>query len=268
MGAGRPKENSVEIKNSFSVRVPVHQTWEFLTDLKRVAPCMPGAQLTDVVGDDYHGSVAVRVGPFSMSYQGVARFLELDHEHYRAVVRAEGREAKGQGSATATIVMVLEPDGGCTVAQISSTIEITGKAAQFGRSMLADVSGRLLQQFAERLEADLLLSGGGAVAVGRQPLPVTGTSPTSPVGAPSPVGTASRPASALPAATESIDALGLAARITGERLPEILAVVGFGLAAAGMLRAIRPGGRMLAGSALAFAASTALRARPSDRAVR
>jgi uncharacterized protein len=257
----------VELKNSFSVSVPVEEAWDVLTDLKRVAPCMPGAQLTGVTGDEYHGSVSVRVGPFAMAYAGTARFLELDQDRYTAVLRAEGREEKGQGTAAATITTVLHPDGAATMADITSNIEISGKAAQFGRSMLADVSGRLLQQFAERLEADIRLSDGHTAA---SAVAGTGTANAVTAGRTASVHDrpdreirSERPPSSqvtVPAAAP-IDALGLSAQITAERLPDLLAGLGVALGVAGLIREIRPpGSRLLAGATLALSASVALRA--------
>jgi uncharacterized protein len=285
----------VELKHSFTVSAPVEEAWDVLTDLKRVAAAMPGAELTDVTGDEYHGRVNVRVGPFAMAYAGTARFVELDRDRHTAVVRAEGKEEKGQGAAAATIVTVLRPDGGGTVADITSTIDVSGRAAQFGRSMLADVSGRLLQQFAERLEADIRLSDASAATTAPvQTAAVTETA--GPAAAPTAAApTAAAPTTAGPTAggattdgltrreAESsasgpargrapvsagapIDALGLTAQITADRLPDLLTGLGLALAAAGLVREIRPGHRLLASATLALAAGVALRAAAARRA--
>jgi uncharacterized protein len=265
----------VELKHSFAVSAPVEEAWDVLTDLKRVAACMPGAELTDVTGDEYHGRVHVRVGPFAMAYAGTARFTELDRERHTAVVRAEGKEEKGQGAAAATIVTVLRPDGGGTIADITSTIDVSGRAAQFGRSMLADVSGRLLQQFAERLEADMRLSDASAATTApAQDTTSIGTADT----AAAPTGddrarremasSASGPALGRASANAGapIDALGLTAQITADRLPDLLTGLGLALGAAGLVREVRPGHRLLAGATLALAAGVALRAAAARRA--
>lgn len=274
----------MELKHSFAVSAPVEEAWDVLTDLKRVAACMPGAELTDVTGDDYHGRVHVRVGPFAMAYAGTARFVELDRERHVAVVRAEGKEEKGQGAAAATIVTVLRADDGGTVADITSSIDVSGRAAQFGRSMLADVSGRLLQQFAERLEADIRLSDASSTttvraesaASTRSAAPADGAV-AAPVAAPAadgrtrPAGESSTSGTAFGGASVSagapIDALGLTAQITADRLPDLLAGLGLALGAAGIIREVRPGNRLLAAATLALAASVALRAASERRAV-
>ncbi|MDA8071304.1 MAG: SRPBCC family protein [Actinomycetota bacterium] len=158
----------MELRNDFHVSVPVEQAWDVLTDLPRIAPCMPGAQLQSVEGEEYHGVVKVKVGPITAQYKGVARFVERDQEARRAVMRAEGRDTRGQGTASATVTAVLAPDDDGTAVSIVTDLAITGKVAQFGRGVLADVSGRLLDQFAQRLEADVL-SGGDAATPGALP---------------------------------------------------------------------------------------------------
>ncbi len=149
----------MELVNEFRVSVPLDRAWEALTDLERVAPCMPGAQLQKVEGDDYHGTVKVKVGPITTQYKGVAHFTERDDVAHRAVLRAEGRETRGQGNATATVSATLVDDGEATSVSIVTDLQITGRVAQFGRGVLSDVSTKLLGQFVSRLEADLLSGG-------------------------------------------------------------------------------------------------------------
>jgi carbon monoxide dehydrogenase subunit G len=146
----------VELTNDFRVDVPIEQAWAVLTDVERIAPCMPGAQLTGVEGEDYLGTVKVKVGPITAQYKGKAVFQEKDEAAHRAVIKAEGRETRGQGNANAVITAVLREDGGGTAVTVSTDLTITGKAAQFGRGVLADVSSKLLQQFVKCLEADVL----------------------------------------------------------------------------------------------------------------
>jgi uncharacterized protein len=155
----------VDLTNEFRVGVPVERAWEVLTDVERIAPCMPGAQLQEIEGDEYRGIVKVKVGPITAQYKGAARFVEQDEAGHRAVLRAEGRETRGQGNANATITAQLEPDGDGTKISVITDLTITGRVAQFGRGVLADVSTKLLGQFADCLETKLLAgddSGGAA----------------------------------------------------------------------------------------------------------
>ncbi len=145
----------MELTNEFRVGVPVDRAWEVLTDLERIAPCMPGAQLQEVEGDEHRGVVKVKVGPITAQYKGAATFVERDAPR-RAVLRAEGRETRGQGGASATITATLEPDGNGTKVVVATDLTVTGKVAQFGRGVLVDVSARLLDQFVECLESTVL----------------------------------------------------------------------------------------------------------------
>lgn len=145
----------MEFTNEFRVGVPVEQAWAVLTSVERIAPCMPGAELTGVEGDDYTGTVKIKVGPMTVQYKGVASFETLDPSAHQAVLRARGRETRGQGNADARIVAQLTPDGDTTRVTVATDLTITGKVAQFGRGMIADVSDKLLQRFATNLEAEL-----------------------------------------------------------------------------------------------------------------
>jgi carbon monoxide dehydrogenase subunit G len=151
----------VELNNEFRVAVPAAKTWEVLTDVERVAPCLPGATLLSVDGDDFTGAVKVKVGPITVSYQGIASFQEKDAVAQRVVLKAEGKETRGNGTAAALVTAQLKDEGDSTSVVITTDLAISGKAAQFGRGVLADVSGNLIAQFAKSLEAELL---GGAAA--------------------------------------------------------------------------------------------------------
>lgn len=142
----------MEITNSFRVAVPSHAAWRLLTDIERIAPCLPGAQLEEKIGDEYRGSVKVKLGPVTMQYKGTARFVEQDDEAMRGVLVAQARESRGQGTVNATIKASLRPDGDGTWVDVVTDMAITGKAAQFGRGMISEVSERLLGQFAQQLE--------------------------------------------------------------------------------------------------------------------
>jgi carbon monoxide dehydrogenase subunit G len=150
----------MKLENEFRVDVPVEEAWRVLLDVERIAPCMPGAQLQEVEGDEYRGIVKVKVGPITAQYKGVARITESDDTNHRAVIRAEGRDTRGQGNASASATAVLQPDGDGTRVSIDSDVTITGKVAQFGRGVIADVSAKLLDQFVVCLERDVLSSAG------------------------------------------------------------------------------------------------------------
>jgi carbon monoxide dehydrogenase subunit G len=155
----------MELTNEFRVGVPPSQAWIVLTDVERIAPCMPGAQLEEVEGDEYRGVVKVKVGPITAQYKGKATFLERDEQSGRAVLRAEGRDTRGQGNANATITATLTPDGDGTKVSVATELTVTGKVAQFGRGVLADVSAKLLGQFVDCLEANVLSAGAAVPTV-------------------------------------------------------------------------------------------------------
>jgi carbon monoxide dehydrogenase subunit G len=146
----------MKLENEFRVDVPLEEAWRVLLDLERIAPCMPGAQLQEVEGDEYRGIVKVKVGPITAQYKGAARITDVDEANHRAVILAEGRDTRGQGNASATVTASLQPDGEGTRVSIDSDVTITGKVSQFGRGVIADVSGKLLDQFVTSLERDVL----------------------------------------------------------------------------------------------------------------
>ena len=152
----------MELTNTFQVNVPVADAWTVLTDVERIAPCMPGADLQEVEGDEYRGIVKVKVGPITAQYKGAARFVEKDDGAHRAVLRAEGRDTRGAGNASATITATLREVGDGTEVRVDTDLTVSGKVAQFGRGVLADVSSKLLNQFVACLEADVLAGNPGA----------------------------------------------------------------------------------------------------------
>ncbi|MEJ3749458.1 SRPBCC family protein [Actinomycetes bacterium KLBMP 9797] len=141
----------MRLDHSFTVPVKVEEAWEVLLDVPRVAPCMPGATLTDFDGDSFAGTVKVKVGPIVLTYSGKGRFVERDEAARRVVVEASGRDTRSAGTAAATVTATLTPDGEATRVEVATDLTITGRPAQFGRGMLADVSGRLIGQFADCL---------------------------------------------------------------------------------------------------------------------
>jgi carbon monoxide dehydrogenase subunit G len=145
----------MEFINEFPVGLPVEQAWALFTDVERIAPCMPGTQLTEVNGDKYHGAVKIKVGPVVTQFKGVASFEKLDAVNKTAVLRAEGRDVKGQGNASGLITMRLHPDGQGTRVTVETQLSVTGKVAQFGKGVMEDISKKLLAQFVTSLEAQL-----------------------------------------------------------------------------------------------------------------
>jgi hypothetical protein len=146
----------MELKHDFKVGVPVDVAWRVLTDVERIAPCLPGAELQEVEGTEYRGVVKVKVGPISAQYKGKATFTERDDAAHKAVVKAEGRDTRGQGNASALITASLVPDGDGTAVSIVTNLTVTGRVAQLGRGVMADVSAKLLGQFVTCLESEVL----------------------------------------------------------------------------------------------------------------
>lgn len=161
----------MRLTNDFEVRAPIDRVWEHLLDVERVAPCMPGAELTEIVDDrTWKGRVKMRMGPVSLAFAGTVRMIERDDANHRVQLRAEGREQRGQGSATAVATSRLEAVEGGTRVVMETDLTITGKVAQYGRGMIGDISQRLTQEFASCLAsnigaADLADADGPAAAI-------------------------------------------------------------------------------------------------------
>jgi carbon monoxide dehydrogenase subunit G len=167
----------MELVNEFTVNADVATTWATLTDVERIAPCMPGAQLTEIEGEVFRGTVAVKVGPITAKFKGEASFVEQDAAARKAVLKAAGRDTGGKGNASALITAQLsEVSPTSTHVLVTTDLTITGKVAQFGRGALADVSTKLIGQFVEQLETTVLAGDGAATAA-----PATGAS-AAPVG--------------------------------------------------------------------------------------
>lgn len=218
----------MELEHTFTVAVPVEQAWQVLLDLERIAPCMPGATLTSHEGDEFAGTVRVKLGPVTMTFTGQGRFLERDEAARRIVIEASGKDKRGGGTARATVRAALEQGGspGSTAVQVNTDLVVTGRAAQFGRGMIADVSTRLLGQFTDCLAGQLGATAAPATEAAGTAAPATEAAPAA--------AGATRP----PDKAEPIDLLA----VTGVRavavrlLPYLLvflvgAVVGGGLVA-------------------------------------
>ena len=149
----------MELNSDFEVDAPIGQVWAVLTDVEKIAPCLPGAQLQEIEGDEFRGVVKIKVGPITAQYKGAASFVERDDSAFRAVLRAEGRDTRGAGNAAADITAQLETIDGGTRVTVTTDLKVTGKVAQFGRGGMADVSRKLMGQFADNLRE--LIGGDG-----------------------------------------------------------------------------------------------------------
>ena len=145
----------MKLENRFTVPVPRDEAWKVLLDVERIAPCMPGAKLLSRDGDSFTGQVKVKLGPINLTYGGKARFVELDEAGGVAVIDASGKETRGTGTAKATITCRLVDQGSSTDIEVDTDLAITGKPAQFGRGVLADVSAKLVDQFATCLSEEI-----------------------------------------------------------------------------------------------------------------
>lgn len=145
----------MQLEHSFTVPVGVDEAWKVLLDIERVAPCMPGAALETVDGDDFTGTVKVKLGPISLTYKGKASFVEKDEAAHRAVINAQGRDARGNGTASAKVSATLTDQSGQTKVDVLTDLDITGKPAQFGRGVMVDVGNKLIGQFADCLAGKL-----------------------------------------------------------------------------------------------------------------
>lgn len=146
----------MDLQNDFEVGVGIDEAWDVLNDVERIAPCLPGAQLTQVDGDEYRGTVKVKVGPITSQYKGQATFVEQNRDDYRVVLKGEGRDTRGAGNANALITATLESLGADrTKVNVVTDLRVTGKVAQFGRGVMADISAKLMGQFANNLETML-----------------------------------------------------------------------------------------------------------------
>lgn len=157
---------ALELTNEFFVPVSIDRAWQVLTDVERIAPCMPGAQLEEIEGNEYRGSVKIKVGPISAQYKGAATFLEQDPVAKVAKLKGEGRDSKGQGNASVIVTMTLvEQSPTSTKVTIHNQLSISGKVAQFARmNVVTEISNKLLGQFVECLEHSVLASPDETIA--------------------------------------------------------------------------------------------------------
>lgn len=201
----------MDLQNSFVVPADIDTAWRTLLDVEAIAPCMPGATLETVDGDLFTGSVKVKLGPVNMTYGGKARFIEKDEATHRAVIEGTGKETRGSGTASALVTCQLIAESvDRTRVEVATDLTVTGKPAQFGRGVMQDVAGRIIDQFSANLES-VIAASGRAVSADGTPAP-----------APSP----------LPQASDSIDLLGTAGAPV---LKRVLPAVGILVAVVGII---------------------------------
>jgi len=199
----------MKLENEFTVPAPVEQAWAVLLDVERVAPCLPGAAIEGAEGDEHQGTMTIKIGPITAKYKGTVKIEEADEASRRAVMRAQARDSRGQGTAAATITSTMEEVDGGTRVRVETDMRVTGPAAQFGRGVMQDVSAKLMGRFADCLAEQM--SGGPAPAA--EP---TATTPRRPAATPppGPAGDSAEAAAkpAPPRPTEDVLDLGEASR--------------------------------------------------------
>jgi uncharacterized protein len=193
----------MKLENEFTVPAPVERAWEVLLDVERVAPCLPGAAIERSEGDEHTGTMTIRIGPITSRYSGTVKIEEADEAARRAVMRAQARDSRGQGTAAATITSTMEEVEGGTRVRVETDMRVTGPAAQFGRGVMQDVSAKLMGRFADCLAEQM----SGAPA---EPAPAA-TTPRRPAAHPPP-GPAGDSAEAAARPTEEVLNLGEASR--------------------------------------------------------
>jgi len=198
----------MDLQNSFVVPADIDTAWRTLLDVEAIAPCMPGATLETVDGDAFTGSVKVKLGPVNMTYGGKARFVEKDEANHRAVIEGTGKETRGSGTASAHVTCQLiaeSPDR--TRVEVATDLTVTGKPAQFGRGVMQDVAGRIIDQFSANLASVIAASGARATAeASGEPAPESAPTP-------------------LPQAADSIDLLGTAGAPVLKRVIPAVAII-------------------------------------------
>ena len=177
----------MELTHTFDVPAPPDEAWSVLTDIARIGPCMPGATIESIDGNEFTGSVTVKVGPMRLTYRGAASFSQRNDEARTATITASGRETRGAGTAKATVHASLAPAGSGSTVVLTTDLNVTGRPAQFGRGVLNDVGRKLVDQFAAALAEDLATEPAGVQTVEhRADADLKGAQP--PVGGPSRVG--------------------------------------------------------------------------------
>jgi uncharacterized protein len=201
----------MEFDNSFEVPLPVDDAWKVLMDISRIAPCMPGAELTEVVDDrTYKGKIGVRLGPVALAFAGTVKFDEIDDAAHTARVAAQGSDAKGRGAANATASFRLEPAGGGTKVLVHTNLTLSGAVAQYGRGVgiIQITAGQIITQFANNLKAQLAQTAAPAAAPTAPPTPLAAAASAAP-----PAASPSPPPAPSPAAAKPISGFSLMASV-------------------------------------------------------
>ena len=241
----------MQIENEFTVAAPADALWAYLLDVERIAPCMPGASVDEFDGEVVTGRIKVKVGPVSLTYRGTAKFTERDPDARLIVLEASGKETRGAGTASATVRATLEPGGEGTIASMHTTMNVTGRPAQFGRGVMIEVGSKLVEQFAQNLRQliaeDGGTSAGQATAAVDAEAEVAGTSQDGPGSTqPSPVvpAAATTPTPAAQAPAASADSINLVKLVGPALLKRVVpvAVIAAVLAVLGR-RLFRRGGK-------------------------
>jgi carbon monoxide dehydrogenase subunit G len=145
----------MQLEHQLSIPAPIDVVWPAVLDPERVAPCVPGATLTGVEGDSFTGTVKIKVGPITLLYKGTGEFTEQDEQARRAVLKASAKDTRGNGTVNATVTLTLSAEGDHTSGVVATDLSITGKPAQFGRGLIADVGGKIIEQFTACLSEKL-----------------------------------------------------------------------------------------------------------------
>ena len=222
----------MRLENEFTVPAPVEQAWQVLLDVERIAPCLPGAEIVGSEGEEHTGTMTVKIGPITSRYRGTLRIEEADEQAHRAVLHAQAREGRGQGTAAATITSTMEavPEG--TRVRVETEMRVTGPAAQFGRGVMQDVSAKLMGRFADCLAEEMAAAPAAAT-----PAPVEG---------------ARRPAATPPPGPAGDSAAAAAAQRPAERRADEVLDLGEASREA-LLRRVVPAATALAGALLLLA---------------
>ena len=203
----------MKLENEFRVSVPIDRAWEVLTDIPLITPCLPGATLTDHEADEYKGKIKIKVGPVTADYSGSAVFVQRDEAARHVEISASGRDSRGSGNASATIIADMSTDGDGTKVSITTDLKISGKVAQFGKGMIAEVSGKLIDQFVDCIEQELL---------GEAVIDLVAAESAAAPGAAAP---AVAPAQPRPQQAEALDLMEYAGNSVYKRLVPIAAVI-------------------------------------------
>ncbi|WIV57394.1 SRPBCC family protein [Amycolatopsis nalaikhensis] len=242
----------MRLDHEFTVPAPIGEVWQAVVDPERVAPCMPGATLTKVEGDKFSGTVKVKLGPISLLYKGNGEFLEKDEAAHKVTIKASGKDSRGAGTAAATVTLTLTEAEGGTRGAVATDLAITGKPAQFGRGLISEVGGKILDTFAGCLSGKLgpaaapeaepeATASASAEPVAKEEPPVK-TAPTTPEINTDPKPAADRPPlRSVPAApeTEAIDLLDYAGQSVAKRLAPVALAIAAVIGLVAIIRALR-----------------------------